>query len=103
MVSAPRSGRGGREFKSPHSDRFDQQSKEVADFFLRSLVSASVWGAGGREFDSHRPDHVKPPVCPRQIHHSCAALLQRRALGQRLGLPCTDPVAFGVDPILDRL
>ena len=23
----------------------------------RSLVSASVWGAEGREFESHRPDH----------------------------------------------
>ena len=28
----------------------------------RSLVSASVWGAEGREFESRRPDHHEPPT-----------------------------------------
>lgn len=27
----------------------------------RSLVSASVWGTEGREFESRRPDHPKRP------------------------------------------
>ncbi len=30
----------------------------------RSLVSASVWGAEGREFKSRRPDHLNRPHLP---------------------------------------
>jgi uncharacterized NAD-dependent epimerase/dehydratase family protein len=32
-----------------------------------------------------------------------AALRLCSATGDRLGLPCTDPIAFGVEPIIDRL
>jgi hypothetical protein len=35
----------------------------------RSLVSASVWGTEGREFESRQPDHFKRPVAamPRAV------------------------------------
>lgn len=41
----------------------------------RSLVSASVWGTEGREFESRQPDHFHRPVAslPRAVCYAGTA------------------------------
>jgi uncharacterized NAD-dependent epimerase/dehydratase family protein len=52
---------------------------------------------------------TSPGVYPAGICLNTSAMEREEALrlcaetGERLGLPCTDPVAFGVEPIIDRL
>ena len=46
----------------------------------RSLVSASVWGTEGREFESRQPDHYHRPVAvmPRAVCYLASVTVRDR-------------------------